>query len=105
MLNKWRISSTSVCHGTWFAAVICWVCLTSIVAWASSPEIEDGPIEAVGATDEVFSPQGLTGDWGGRRTWLAARGLEISLDLTNTMQGVLDGDLDQFIEASLKMGL
>ncbi len=81
----------SVRRCAWRAAFLCWVFITPIVAWASSDEIVDGPVESVAATDEVFSTPGLTGDWGGRRTWLADRGLEISLDLTNTMQGVLDG--------------
>ena len=91
MLQRLRIGHRSVRHCAWLAAVVCWVSITPIVAWASSDEIEDGPVEAVGATDQVFSAPGVTGDWGGRRTWLADRGLQISVDLTNTMQGVLDG--------------
>ena len=30
------------------------------VSWADTDEILDGPIEGGGATDEVFSPPGLT---------------------------------------------
>jgi hypothetical protein len=84
-LQRLRIGHRSVRHCAWLAAVVCWVSITPIVAWASSDEIEDGPVEAVGATGQVFSAPGVTGDWGGRRTWLADRGLQISVDLTNTM--------------------
>lgn len=44
------------------------VITTPFVSWAATDEIMDGPIEGVGATDEVFSQPGLTGDWGGGRT-------------------------------------
>jgi len=43
----------------------------------------------------VFSPPGLTGDWGGQRTWLSEHGLVFSADLTNTLQGVMAGGFDK----------
>ncbi len=74
--------------------VLCF-CLVAFVSRADTDEILDGPLEGLGATDEVFSPPGLTGDWGGRRTWLSEHGLEFSADLTNTLQGVMDGGFDE----------
>jgi len=65
------------------------------VSWADTDEILDGPIEGGGATDEVFSPPGLTGDWGGGRTWLKDRGVEFSIDFTNTVQSVMSGGFDE----------
>ena len=65
------------------------------LSWADTDEILDGPFEGTGATDEVFSPPGLTGDWGGRRTWLAERGVEFSIDFTNTVQSVMSGGFDE----------
>ncbi len=76
------------------AVVLCF-CLVAFVSRADSDEILDGPLEGLGATDEVFSPPGLTGDWGGQRTWLSEHGLELSADLTNTLQGVMDGGFDE----------
>ncbi|MBW2629931.1 MAG: hypothetical protein JRE45_20290 [Deltaproteobacteria bacterium] len=65
------------------------------VSRADTDEILDGPLEGLGATDEVFSPPGLTGDWGGRRTSLSEHGLAFSADITNTLQGVMDGGFDE----------
>jgi porin len=62
---------------------------------AGTEEITDGPFDGVGATDEVFSPPGLTGDWGGLRSDLAERGVEFSIDLTSTMQSVMSGGFDK----------
>jgi len=76
------------------AVVLCF-CLVAVVSRADTDEILDGPLEGLGATDEVFSLPGLTGDWGGRRTWLSEHGLEFSADLTNTLQGVMDGGFDE----------
>ena len=67
-------------------------CLTTIpsVTCAETEVITDDPLEGLGATnDEVFSPPGLTGDWGGLRTDLAKQGVEFSIDLTSTMQSVM----------------
>lgn len=64
--------------------------------WAEDPEeVTDGPFEAVGAVDEVFSPPGITGDWGGLRTRMAEQGVEFSADVTNTFQSVMDGGYDE----------
>ncbi len=76
------------------AVVLCF-CLVAVVSRADTDEIPDGPLEGLGATDKVFSPPGLTGDWGGQRTWLSEHGLEFSADLTNTLQGVMDGGFDE----------
>ena len=62
---------------------------------SQADEILDGPFEGAADTDEVFSPEGITGDWGGYRTWLSDHGLELSADLTTTLQGVMDGGLDE----------
>src|SRR5262245_1652582 len=37
----------------------------------------------------------LTGDWGGSRTDLANKGIQIDVDWTQYVQGVVDGGLDQ----------
>jgi len=59
-------------------------------------EIQEGPFEGAGVTtEEVFSPPGLTGDWGGRRTWLAERGVKFSISTTNIMQSVMSGGFDK----------
>ncbi|MBW2389193.1 MAG: carbohydrate porin [Deltaproteobacteria bacterium] len=79
----------------WFPTVILCFCLVAFISRADTDEIPDGPLEGLGATDEVFSPPGLSGDWGGQRTWLSERGLEFSADLTNTLQGVMDGGFDE----------
>ncbi len=42
-------------------AVILCFCLVAFVSPADTDEILDGPLEGLGATDEVFSPPGLTG--------------------------------------------
>jgi len=76
------------------AVALCF-CLVAFVSRADTDEIPDGPMEGLGATDEVFSPPGLTGDWGGQRTWLSEHGLEFSADITNTLQGVMDGGFDE----------
>jgi len=68
---------------------------TPFVSWADTDEILDGPFEGTGATDEAFSPPGLTGDWGGGRTWLSDRGVEFSIDFTNTVQSVMSGGFDE----------
>jgi porin len=62
---------------------------------SQADEILDGPFEGASATDEVFSPEGITGDWGGYRAWLSGHGLELSADLTTTLQGVMDGGFDE----------
>jgi porin len=76
------------------AVILCFSLLAS-VSRADTNEIADGPLEDVSATDQVLSLPGLTGDWGGRRTWLSDHGLKISADLTNTFQGVMHGGLDE----------
>ncbi|MBW2597614.1 MAG: hypothetical protein JRC55_02880 [Deltaproteobacteria bacterium] len=68
---------------------------TPFISWADTDEILDDPIEGLGATTEVFSKPGLTGDWGGRRTSLAERGVEFSIDFTNTVQSVISGGFDE----------
>jgi porin len=68
---------------------------TPFLSWADTEEILDGPIEGTGATDDVFSPQGLTGDWGGGRTRLSDRGIEFSIDFTNNLQSVISGGFDE----------
>ena len=68
---------------------------TPFISWADTDEILDGSIEGLGATNEVFSKPGLTGDWGGRRTSLAERGVEFSIDFTNTVQSVMSGGFDE----------
>jgi porin len=42
-----------------------------------------------------WSPQPLTGDWLGARSWLADRGLTIGINLVDTYQGVVDGGRDK----------
>ena len=42
-----------------------------------------------------WSPEPLTGDWFGARSWLADRGLTIGINLVNTYQGVVDGGRDE----------
>jgi porin len=79
----------------WLAVILCCTILSPAFSWGNAEEVEDGPIEGMGATDEVLSTPGLTGDWGGHRTWLESRGLKLSWDLTNTMQGVLDGGANE----------
>lgn len=63
-----------------------------------SEELFDGPFEGAGSIDETVSPTGITGDWGGTRTWLLERGVELSADLTQGVQGVMDGGLDEEAE-------
>ncbi len=48
------------------AVALC-LSLVPFVSRAGTDEIADGAIEGLGATDEVFSPPGVTGDWGGGR--------------------------------------
>ncbi len=76
------------------AVVLCFS-LVAFVSQADTDEIPDGPFEGVAATDEVSSPPGLAGDWGGRRTWLSEHGVELSADLTSSLQGVMDGGFDE----------
>jgi len=42
-----------------------------------------------------WSPQPLTGDWFGARTWLADRGLTFGINVVNTTQGVVEGGADE----------
>jgi porin len=85
-------------RGEWLpVALLVFALLDPRAAFAGDQreEIAGGPLEAVGATDEVFSPPGITGDWRGARTWLAERGVELSADLTQTLQGVMHGGFDE----------
>ena len=63
-----------------------------------SEELLDGPFEGAGSIDETSNPSGITGDWGGARTWLFERGVELSVDLTQGVQGVMDGGFDEEAE-------
>jgi porin len=42
-----------------------------------------------------WSPEPLTGDWFGARSWLADRGLTIGINLVDTYQGVVEGGRDR----------
>jgi len=42
-----------------------------------------------------WSPDPLTGDWFGARSWLADRGLTIGINLVDTYQGVVEGGRDK----------
>ncbi|MDX1425810.1 MAG: hypothetical protein R3322_21890, partial [Kiloniellales bacterium] len=42
-----------------------------------------------------WSPDPLTGDWFGARSWLADRGLTIGINLVDTYQGVVEGGRDE----------
>ena len=74
-------------RSTRLPAAVLGFCLVAFVSRADTDEILDGSFEGLGATDEVFSPPGLTGDWGGQRTWLSEHGLEFSADLTIPCRG------------------
>ena len=89
-----RIQDTLAHSCAVIATILLCVFLTPFISWASTEKILEGPFEGVGATEEVFSPPGITGDWGGRRKWLADRGIDFSVDITNTVQGVMDGGFD-----------
>jgi porin len=57
-------------------------------------EIGDGPFEGVVETEVGDEPPGITGDWGGSRSWLSERGVVFSADVTQTYQGIMDGGYD-----------
>ena len=42
-----------------------------------------------------WSPEPLTGDWFGARSWLADHGLTFGINVVNTVQGVLEGGRDE----------
>jgi hypothetical protein len=55
-------------HAEWLPRALLLVALLvprAVFASDTDEDILDGPFEAVGARDEVFSPPGITGDWGG----------------------------------------
>lgn len=68
---------------------------TPCLSWEDTEEILDGPFEGVGVTEEELAPPALFGDWDGRRTWLADRGVKFSVDITSTMQSVMSGGYDE----------
>ena len=70
----------------------------SVGATAEEDEFVEGPFEGSSASDEIFSPPGITGDWGGARTWLSDHGVELSVDLTQGVQSVMDGGFDEQTE-------
>jgi porin len=55
-------------------------------------EVADTP------SGEGKTSTGLTGDWGGARTRLVERGVTLSLDVTQGVQGVMDGGYDEEAE-------
>jgi porin len=61
-------------------------------------ELLEGPFEGVVPTDTGYEAPGISGDWGGARTWLSDNGVEFSWDLTQSYQGVLDGCFDEDAE-------
>jgi len=58
-------------------------------------EILDGPYEGTAPTDFDDEVTGISGGWGGGRAWLVERGIELSADLTQSYQGVLEGGFDE----------
>lgn len=58
-------------------------------------EVVEAPFEGSGSTDDVFSPPGVTEDWGGARSWLYDRGVELSADATQGVQDVMHGGFEK----------
>src|SRR5262245_37671570 len=44
---------------------------------------------------DIWSRSHLTGDWGGARTDLANHGVQIDVDFTQYLQGVVDGGIER----------
>jgi porin len=44
---------------------------------------------------DLLNRSRLSGDWGGRRTDLANKGVQVDVDWTQYVQGVVDGGLDR----------
>ena len=87
--NRWSLLCSAV-------LVVLLLTVMPFFCRAEDPdEVIDGPFDGVTAVDEVFSPPGLTGDWGGFRTQLAKRGMEFSADVTNIFQSVMHGGYDE----------
>jgi porin len=55
----------------------------------------DVPAGAAGDSDASHGEVEETGTWGGARTWLFDRGIELSMDVTQGVQGVLEGGGDE----------
>lgn len=54
-------------------------------------EVVEGPYEDDVVMQDGGTSFGITGDWGGGRTWLSERGVRLSADVTQNVQSVLDG--------------
>jgi porin len=69
-----------------------WACLCVIgmwcggTAWAQLPQIED-------YSGDLWSRPALTGDWGGLRNTLATKGINLDVDLVQSLQGLNSGGL------------
>jgi porin len=61
-------------------------------------ELLEGPFEGVVPTDTGYEAPGISGDWGGARSWLSEKGVEFSWDLTQSYQGVMDGGFHEDAE-------
>jgi porin len=69
-----------------------WVCVCVMgmwfggVAWAQLPQIEN-------YRGDLWSRPALTGDWGGLRNTLATKGVNLDVDLVQSLQGINSGGL------------
>jgi len=67
-----------------------YVCVIGVwcggAAWAQLPQIED-------YSGDLWSRPALTGDWGGLRNTLAAKGVNLDVDLVQSLQGLNSGGL------------
>ena len=60
----------------------------------AAPEAAEGILPLPDYTGDFLSRSHLTGDWGGTRTDLAARGVQVDLDWVQIGQAVVDGGRD-----------
>ena len=69
-----------------------WACVCVIgvwcggLAWAQLPQIDN-------YSGDLWSRPALTGDWGGLRNPLAAKGVNLDVDLVQSLQGLNSGGL------------
>jgi len=67
-------------------------------ATVEEDEYVEGPFEGSSSLDETFSPPGITKGRFGARSWLYDHGVQFSVDLTQGVQGVMDGGFDEQTE-------
>lgn len=76
-----------------FAAVVVLIVFQVVVSFIAHARAADGPI-ANPYSGDIWTRSTLSGDWGGWRNELAAKGVTLDMSLTQSAQGIVHGGKD-----------